>query len=76
MLKKIDSSSVESLVKDSMDPGSELISDGERIYTKVKEIVKDHKQELVDAKQADMLLPRVHIAISNAKRVLLEPITA
>lgn len=47
-------------------------TDGYKGYSDLKKIVKEHKVTvMVNPKEADKVFPWVHIAISNAKRLLL-----
>jgi hypothetical protein len=50
---------------------AKITTDGWRGYYKLPEIIKEHKRLTVPQKQAHKLLPWVHTAISNAKRLLL-----
>jgi hypothetical protein len=55
-----------------IEPSSTIISDGSKSYYKLNEIVDNHKSEIVSKTKSFKLLPWVHIAISNAKRLLLD----
>jgi len=52
-------------------PTAKITTDGWRGYYKLPEIVAEHKRLKVPQKEAHKLLPWVHMAISNAKRLLL-----
>ncbi|KAA6331257.1 hypothetical protein EZS27_020112 [termite gut metagenome] len=60
------------IVKKYVDPQAELTTDDSTSYKKLKEHVK--KQDAKVVKQGDLpkVLPWVHIAISNVKRLLLD----
>jgi hypothetical protein len=46
-------------------------TDGYRSYNSIGELISEHRPMTVPKKEAGKLLPWVHIAISNAKRLLL-----
>ena len=41
-------------------------------YVKLKDIVKEYRPQVIQKQNIGKVLPRVHIAISNAKRMLLD----
>lgn len=47
-------------------------SDDSTSYVKLKDIVKEHRPKVIPKKEMGKALPSVHIAISNAKRMLLD----
>ncbi|KAA1243791.1 IS1595 family transposase, partial [Aquimarina sp. RZ0] len=60
-------------VKTSIDPKAAATTDGANNYNDLKEHLKDHKAVVIqDKSKTSEILPWVHIAISNAKRLLLD----
>jgi len=51
---------------------AETTSDGSKSYTNFKSLVKKHVHQVIEPAQVGKILPWVHIAISNAKRLLLD----
>ena len=47
-------------------------SDDSTSYVNLKDIVKEHHPQVIPKKEIGRVLPWVHIAISNAKRLLLD----
>ncbi len=59
-------------VKTNISQEATIVSDNSTSYVGLKETVKEHKPETMDPKKVAKLLPWVHIAISNAKRLVLD----
>ncbi len=59
------------IVKESVDSGVVIKSDGSTSYSELKTNF-DHQPETIPKKEAGKILPWVHTAISNAKRMLLD----
>jgi hypothetical protein len=57
-------------VSKGVDKGVIVETDGYGGYAGLKEVVKEHRVNVIAAKQADKAFPWVHTAISNAKRLL------
>ena len=54
-------------------PGESVIdSDASTSYVNLKDIVKEHRPQVIPKKEIGKVLPWVHIAIGNAKRLLLD----
>ena len=49
-----------------------VISDDSKSYTNFCKLVKEHIHQVISPKEVGKVLPWVHIAISNAKRLLLD----
>ena len=47
-------------------------SDNSTSYVKFKDIVKEHRPEVIPKKETGKMLPWVHMAISNAKCMMLD----
>lgn len=58
-------------IKKAISPKSTVITDGYRSYSKLNEVVENHVQMVVPAKEAHKKLPWVHTVIANAKRLFL-----
>ena len=60
-------------IDQAIDPTSSAITDGANNYNDLKDKLTDHKAVVIeDKKDTSKILPWVHIAISNAKRLLLD----
>ncbi|KAA6341493.1 hypothetical protein EZS27_010693 [termite gut metagenome] len=59
------------LVEENVFKESTIDSDNSTSYAKLKDIVKEHRPKVIPKKETGTVLPWVHIAISNAKRLLL-----
>ena len=55
----------------AIDPNATLITDGMPGFTRLKDVVSQHKHSIVPKKEAGKTLPWVHTVISNAKRLFL-----
>ena len=71
VMEDLKKGSIESEVSQSVKPEAIAITDGNRSYTGIKALLKYHIREKVPGIKADKALPWVHIAIANAKRLLL-----
>lgn len=71
VIDDVSSESINYEVFKGVDEKSNIVTDGWRGYSKLKELVNGHQQEVVPPKEAGKVLPWVHISISNAKRLLL-----
>ena len=60
------------MVKDNVSEKSIIDSDDSTSYVKLKDIVKEHRPQVIPNEEIGKILPWVHIAISNAKRMLLD----
>lgn len=68
-LKAVD---IDPKVKENINPESAIISDSSTSYTNFKSLVREHYSQVIPKEQIGKVLPWVHIAISNAKRTLLD----
>ena len=74
-MKIVDDLSADStteIVKKQVDSQAEITSDDSTSYVKLKQVVKSHKAQVVKPKDLPTILPWVHIAIGNVKRLLLD----
>ena len=65
------SNTITPIVKKNVSEESIIDSDVSTSYVKLKDIVKEHRSQVIPKKEIGKMLPWVHIAISNAKRMLL-----
>lgn len=63
---------ITSIVKEEISQASELLTDDSTSYVELKDVVDEHKAKVIPKEKIGELLPWVHIAISNAKRMLLD----
>ena len=63
---------ITSIVKKDVTVDSELITDDSTSYVKLKDLVEKHDAQVIPKEKIGSVLPWVHIAISNAKRMLLD----
>ena len=72
VISDLKSNTITSIVKEQIDKSADLITDDSTSYTKLIEHVNSHVAAVVEPKMIPIILPWVHIAISNAKRLLLD----
>ena len=60
------------MVNVSVSKSAVIDSDRSTSYVKLKDVVKDHKPVVIPKDKVSEMLPWVHLAISNAKRLLLD----
>lgn len=72
VINDLKSETITSLVKDNVSEKSIIDSDDSTSYVKLKDIVKEHRPQVIPKNEIGKTLPWVHIAISNAKRMLLD----
>jgi transposase-like protein len=63
---------VTEIVKEQVATAAELTTDDSSSYKKLKQIVKSHEAHVVKPEDLPKILPWVHIAIGNVKRLLLD----
>lgn len=63
---------ITAIVKEELSPDSQLTTDDSTSYVKLKDVVEKHEPQVVSKEKIGTILPWVHIAISNAKRMLLD----
>lgn len=59
-------------VKEHIEKDSILTTDASNSYVNFKDLVKEHNWQVIEPKNVGKVLPWVHIAISNAKKLLLD----
>ncbi|KAA6320981.1 hypothetical protein EZS27_029308, partial [termite gut metagenome] len=70
VIKNLKSATVTPLVRENVSQASSIDSDHSTSYVQLKNIVKEHGPKVIPKKETGTVLPWVHIAISNAKRLL------
>lgn len=60
------------VVEKEVSPTSQLTTDDSTSYVNLKDVVEKHEPQVVPKEKVGQMLPWVHIAISNAKRMLLD----
>jgi transposase-like protein len=60
------------VIEKSINPDSSIDSDDSTSYNRLQEVVREHRSQVIPKKEIEKVLPWVHIAISNAKRMLLD----
>jgi hypothetical protein len=72
VINDLKSATITQLVEDNVGRESIIDSDHSTSYVKLKDIVKEHRPKVIPKTEVGKVLPWVHIAISNAKRQLLD----
>jgi len=72
IINSFDKQETTRLVKENVSAEARLKTDGSTSYNGLKEVVREHDQQTVKPKEAGKMLPWVHIAIANAKRLMLD----
>jgi transposase-like protein len=72
VINDLKAGTITSLVKDNVSEKSIIDSDDSTSYVKLKDIVKEHRPQVIPKDEIGKTLPWVHLAISNAKRMLLD----
>ena len=60
------------IVKKNISLQSEIVSDNSNSYNGLKDVAQKHTAQVIPKENIEEILPWVHIAISNAKRMLLD----
>ena len=63
---------IDPIVSANIDKESIVGSDHSTSYTNFHSLVKEHRPQVIPKEEVGKMLPWVHIAISNAKRMLLD----
>lgn len=72
VIPSLQSETITKIVKEQLEPSVELTTDDSTSYIKFDEQVKSHQPVKADKNTVKTFLPWVHIAINNAKRLLLD----
>jgi len=71
VIPDLKSETIEYQVGQNISGNSLLVTDDSSSYTNLEGFVETHRAQVVTPKEVGTVLPWVHIAISNAKRLLL-----
>lgn len=72
VIDDLKSETIDGKVKMYVNPDSTTTTDDSKSYTNFKSLVKEHTHQVIEPKHTGKILPWVHIAISNAKRLFLD----
>ena len=72
VMEDLKSDTVTPLVEKSVSSNVRIDSDDSTSYSKLAEVVEEHKPQVVAKEEINKVLPWVHLAVSNAKRMLLD----
>ena len=72
VINDLKSNTIDDFVSQYVSKESTIVSDNSTSYTNLKTLVKEHHPQVIPPKEVGKMLPWVHIAISNAKRMLLD----
>jgi hypothetical protein len=72
IVNNMSADSITEIIKEQVDSQVEITSDDSTSYKKLKQIVKSHEAQIVMPQDLSRILPWVHIAIGNVKRLLLD----
>jgi hypothetical protein len=71
-INDLKSATISQAVESHATRESTIDSDDPTSYVKLKDIVKEHRPQVIPKQEIGKVLPWVHIAIRNAKRMLLD----
>ena len=71
VIHNLKSETINQKIEAGVEPGTDVVTDNYSSYKKISETI-NHKAFKVDKTNANKVLPWVHKAISNAKRLLLD----
>ena len=71
VIDDLKASTIDSNVSEHVDKEAIIDSDNSTSYTNLKTLVKGHRPKVIKKEDVGKVLPWVHIAISNAKRMFL-----
>ena len=72
VIKDLKSETIDDNVKKYVSKESKIYSDASTSYVHLKDLVSEHHSEVISKAEVGKVLPWVHIAISNAKRLFLD----
>ncbi|MDR3327719.1 MAG: IS1595 family transposase [Prevotellaceae bacterium] len=71
VIEDLKAKTIDSKVSDHIETTSTIDSDNSTSYTNLRKLVAEHRPKVIPKEDVEKVLPWVHIAISNAKRLLL-----
>ena len=72
LINDLKAATIDQKVMENINPDSTIVSDDSTSYVHFKNIVASHIPKVIPKEDIGKVLPWVHIAISNAKRLLLD----
>ena len=72
VINNLKSDTIKQIVEDNVALKTIIDTDNSNSYVKFKELDVDHRPNIIPKDKVNEMLPWVHIAISNAKRLLLD----
>jgi hypothetical protein len=72
VIDDLKANTITSKVKEHVSKNAIIDSDSSTSYVTLKDVVKNHKPKVIPKEKVSEMLPWVHLAISNAKRLLLD----
>lgn len=72
VIEDLKASTITPIVEESLSKHTVINSDNSTSYVKLKDLEMEHIPEIIPKDKVNEMLPWVHIAISNAKRLLLD----
>ena len=72
VIPDLNSGTITSVVKERVDGDSDLTTDDSTSYVELEQLVNSHTSQVVKPEEVEKVLPWVHTAISNVKRLLLD----
>lgn len=72
VIDNLKASTIDKNVVQFINTDAELTTDDSSSYVNLKDLVKSHMSQVIEPKRISKVLPWVHIAISNAKRQILD----
>jgi transposase-like protein len=72
VVKDLKSDTIKQIIEDNVALKTIIDTDNSNSYTRFKELDVDHRPYIIPKDKVNEMLPWVHIAIGNAKRLLLD----
>jgi hypothetical protein len=72
VIDDLQSSTIDSKVSENIDEQSVIDSYNSTFYTNFKSLIQEHRPKIITKTEVGKMLPWVHIAINNAKKMLLD----
>ena len=72
VIPNLEAKTINEQVRTNISKESTLITDDSTSYTGLGKLVEKHQAQVIPKKRVGEILPWVHLAISNAKRMLLD----
>lgn len=72
IIDDLKANTISNTVKEHVDSQAELTTDDTTSYSQLSEHVKSHHAQVIKKEDLPKILPWVHIAIGNVKRLLLD----